>query len=215
MKEIRYTFLFIPLLLLSLTACGSIEKNISNPVVESINGDKLNERMQAISTIVDFIEGNNQRDEKDLFESVTIERTIDGDTFELTDGRKVRLIGVNTPESTKEQEIYGKEASAYTKSMLEGKTVYLQKDVSETDQYGRYLRLVWLEQPTNAMDEEEIRAKLFNAILVLNGYAEPSTYEPDTTYSQLFQNFADEARGKNMGLWAFGKNGTTKGDFDN
>lgn len=141
-----------------------------------------------------------------------VSRVVDGDTVELTDGNKVRLIGVNTPESTTRTEEYGKEASAYTKAKLEGKKVYLQKDVSETDQYGRLLRFVWLEVPTDVMNEQEIRTKMFNADLVLNGYAQPSTYAPDVTYSEFFRQFAREAREKNKGLWSYNPNGTTKGD---
>lgn len=146
--------------------------------------------------------------------AATVSRVVDGDTIELSDGSKVRLIGVNTPESTTRTEPYGKEASNYTKSKLEGKKVYLQKDVSETDRYGRLLRIVWLDIPTDLMDENEIRTKMFNADLVLNGYAEPSTYPPDVTYAEYFRKFAREAREKGTGLWSYGPEGTTKGDFD-
>jgi micrococcal nuclease len=147
-------------------------------------------------------------------EVATVARVVDGDTFELSDGRKVRLIGINTPESTTRHEEYGKEASNYTKSKLEGKQIWLQKDVSETDRYGRLLRIVWLQIPTDDMNESEIRTKMFNADLVLNGYAEPSTYPPDVKYADYFRKFAREAREKNKGLWAFGEYGTTKGDLD-
>lgn len=146
--------------------------------------------------------------------AATVSRVIDGDTVELSDGNKVRLIGVNTPESTTRTEPYGKEASDYTKSKLEGKQVYLQKDVSETDRYGRLLRLVWLDVPTDLMDENEIRSKMFNADLVLNGYAQVSTYPPDVTYAEHFRKFEREARENNAGLWAIDPNGTTKGDYN-
>jgi micrococcal nuclease len=147
-------------------------------------------------------------------QKVIVARVIDGDTFELSDGRKVRLIGVNTPESTTRTEEYGKKASNYTKSKLEGKEVYLQKDVSETDRYGRLLRIVWLKVPTDDMNENEIRSKMFNADLVINGYAEPSTYPPDVKYAEYFRKFALEAREAERGLWAYGEYGTTKGDLD-
>ncbi|AVK85310.1 nuclease [Lysinibacillus sp. B2A1] len=146
--------------------------------------------------------------------TATISRVVDGDTVELSDGNKVRLIGVNTPESTTRTETYGTEASNFTKSQLEGKQVYLQKDVSETDQYGRLLRIVWTEIPTDLKNENEIRSKMFNAKLVLDGFAEPSTYNPDVTYSEHFVSFAREARNQNKGLWAYGTEGTTKGDLD-
>lgn len=147
-------------------------------------------------------------------ELITVGRVVDGDTIVTSDGRKVRLVGVNTPESTTRHEEYGKEASNYTTSKLNGKQVWIQKDVSETDRYSRLLRIVWLSVPTNEMDENEIRTKMFNADLVLNGYAEPSTYPPDVKYSEYFVKFAREARDANKGLWAFGEQGTTKGDLD-
>ncbi|MEH7356651.1 thermonuclease family protein [Neobacillus drentensis] len=124
------------------------------------------------------------------------------------------MIGVNTPESTTRHEQYGKEASNYTTTKLAGKQIWMQKDVSETDPYGRILRIILLAIPTNDMDENEMRSKMFNADLVLNGYAEPSTYPPDVKYSEYFVKFAREARDSNKGLWAFGQNGTTKGDLD-
>ncbi|MFS0822286.1 thermonuclease family protein [Bacillus sp. 1P02SD] len=147
-------------------------------------------------------------------EAVIVSRVVDGDTVELSDGRKIRLVGVNTPESTTRHEVYGKEASNYTTSQLEGKKVWLQKDVSDKDRYNRYLRLIWISVPSNVMNESEIRSKMFNAQLVLNGYAEPSTYPPDVTYSDYFVKFAREARANGIGLWAYGENGTTKGDLD-
>ncbi|WP_160719893.1 thermonuclease family protein [Bacillus sp. USDA818B3_A] len=147
-------------------------------------------------------------------ELITVGRVVDGDTFVTSDGRKVRLVGINTPESTTRHEQYGKEASNYTTSKLNGKQVWIQKDVSETDRYGRLLRIVWFSVPTNDMDENEIRTKMFNADLVLNGYAEPSTYPPDVKYSDYFVKFAREAREANKGLWGYGDQGTTKGDLD-
>lgn len=147
-------------------------------------------------------------------EKVTVGRVVDGDTIQTSDGRKIRFVGVNTPESTTRHETYGKEASNYTKSRLDGKQIWLQKDVSNTDRYGRQLRIIWLAVPTDDMNEKEIRAKMFNAELVLNGYAEPSTYPPDGKYSEYFVKFAREARSQNKGLWAYGPNGTTKGDLD-
>lgn len=146
--------------------------------------------------------------------AVVVGRVVDGDTIETTDGQKIRFIGVNTPESTTKTETFGKEASNYTTSKLYGQQVWIQKDVSDTDRYGRLLRIIWLAIPTDDMNETEIRAKMFNADLVLNGYAEPSTYPPDVKYSEYFVKFAREARESGTGLWAFGTDGTTKGDLD-
>lgn len=80
-----------------------------------------------------------------------VTRVVDGDTFyaRLSSGReeKVRLIGVDAPESTKEVEPYGKEAAAYAKKRLAGKTVYLELDVQQRDKYGRLLAYVWFGSP--------------------------------------------------------------------
>ncbi|WP_156876086.1 thermonuclease family protein [Clostridium kluyveri] len=153
-------------------------------------------------------------------ETVSVTKGIDGDTIGVTtkDGQyqKVRLIGVNTPESTTQHEEYGEEASNYTKSQLVGKTVYLEKDTGDTDTYGRLLRYVWIQPPTEITDDEitddEIRNKMFNAILAYNGYAQQMTVQPNVKYAEYFKNFCANARDSSRGLWAININGTTKGD---
>lgn len=136
-------------------------------------------------------------------------RVIDGDTIEVAyvagaqlPATRVRLIGINTPESTTRVEPFGKEASAYTEQQLEGKTVWLEKDVSETDRYGRALRYVWLTKPPAEPTDKDIRTHLFNAILVLAGYAQVATYPPDVKYVDYFIRFQREAREANRGLWS-------------
>ncbi len=141
---------------------------------------------------------------KDKYIKATVVRVVDGDTvIANVDGKdkRIRFIGVNTPESTTRIEEYGKEASNYTKGILtENLTIYLEKDISETDKYDRLLRYIWLEVPEN-ISESEIRNKLFNANLILNGYAEVATYPPDIKYVNHFINFEKEARKENKGLW--------------
>ena len=142
-----------------------------------------------------------------VFTQVTVTRVVDGDTIvvELLDGssEKVRLIGINTPETVKPNsavEHYGKEASNYTKSMLSGKTIYLEKDVGDRDKYGRLLRYVWIEIPQK-INEQEIRQKMFNAILVIDGYAQLMTMPPDVKYANYFKKFQRDSRERNKGLW--------------
>ncbi len=192
--------------LLLLTSC-TLESETTTESAQNVNQENLN------NTEIEKQE-REQLAKRFHLEAVTVERVVDGDTLKLTDGRRVRLIGVNTPESTKRTEEYGKEASQYTTSKLNGKQVWIQKDISETDRYDRLLRIVWLDIPTDDMDENEIRTKMFNADLVINGYAEPSTFQPDVKYSDYFIKFAREAREHNTGLWAYGENGTTRGDLD-
>ena len=110
--------------------------------------------------------------------TATVTEVVGGDTFRavLASGReeRVRLIGVDTPESTREVEPYGKEAAAYTKKRLSGRTVYLELDMGERDKYGRLLAYVWLSPPESA-SEAEVRAKMFNAELLFAGMAQVMT----------------------------------------
>ena len=192
--------------LLLLTSC-TLESETTTESAQNVNEETLN------NTEIEKQE-REQLAKRFNLEAVTVERVVDGDTLKLTDGRRIRLIGINTPESTKRTEKYGKEASQYTTSKLSGKQVWIQKDISETDRYDRLLRIVWVDIPTDDLDENEIRTKMFNADLVINGYAEPSTFQPDVKYSDYFIKFAREAREHNTGLWAYGENGTTRGDLD-
>ncbi|KJS68698.1 MAG: hypothetical protein JL50_03190 [Peptococcaceae bacterium BICA1-7] len=135
-----------------------------------------------------------------------VTRVVDGDTVHVrlngTD-QTVRLIGVDTPETVKPNspvQPYGKEASGYTRSQLEGKTVYIEKDVQDRDKYGRLLAYIWLDQPT-AVSDLEIRGKLFNARLLLEGYAQILTIPPDVKYVDYFIGYQKEARDGNKGLW--------------
>ena len=144
-----------------------------------------------------------------------VERVVDGDTmivsFIFDDGSKylkerVRFLGVNTPETVhpnKPVEYYGKEASNFTKSELTDKTLWLQTDVEVKDRYGRMLAYVWLKEPSkkDLDDEAAIREHMFNAKLLLEGYAQLMTIQPNSRYSNIFVHFQREARQENKGLW--------------
>ena len=145
-----------------------------------------------------------------------IERVVDGDTaivsFIFADGKKyqkqrVRFLGVDTPETVhpnKPVQFYGKEASNFTKSQLTDKIVWLQTDVGALDRYNRMLAYVWLSEPSKKdMDNEDaIRAKMYNATLLLEGYAQVMTVQHNSRYSEMFVRFQREAREGKKGLWA-------------
>ena len=129
-----------------------------------------------------------------------VKRVIDGDTIELTTGDKVRYIGINTPElhdPRKLVECYGHEANKYNQQLVEGKTIYLEKDVSNTDKYGRLLRYVYIDN-----DSSTSPRLMVNQLLVNNGYALVSTYPPDVKYVSLFIDAESHARNNNLGLWS-------------
>lgn len=138
----------------------------------------------------------------------TVTYVVDGDTVHVTlsggKEEKVRFIGVDTPESTREVEPCGKEASAYTKSRLDGRKIWLELDVEERDRYGRLLAYIWLEQP-NGDGEAEVRAIMYNAELLLSGYAQVMTIPPNVKYADLFVELQREAWEDNKGLWNISK----------
>lgn len=122
----------------------------------------------------------------------------DGDTFEINYNgtkEKVRLIGVDTPESvhpnSKKNNEYGKQASNYTKNLLERKVVKLEFDVSSRDKYGRLLAYVYLEN-----------GEMLNKKLLKEGYAQVATYPPNVKYVEDFKTIQKEARENKVGFWA-------------
>jgi len=140
---------------------------------------------------------NSRSDRDSLAGYMPIKKFVDGDTFWVDDGSKkglkIRLIGVNTPETVHPQkpvEFYGKEASAYVKDLLIGKKVRLEFDVDRVDRYGRTLAYVFLKDGT-----------FLNAELVKNGYAQIMTIPPNVKYSEKFLKLEREARDNNRGLW--------------
>ncbi len=125
--------------------------------------------------------------------SVLVTRVIDGDTIELSNGVKVRYIGVNSPESVDPRrpvQCFGKEASAYNKQLVEGKKVKLVKDISAVDKYGRLLRYVYLEDGT-----------FVNLKLVQEGFVRAYTFPPDVKFANIFKEAEREARETGEGLW--------------
>ncbi len=127
--------------------------------------------------------------------TVNVVKVVDGDTIKVTiDGKEenVRLIGVDTPETvhpSKPVQPYDPEASAYTKSRLEGQTVRLEFDVQERDQYGRLLAYVWLND------------EMINKTLVAEGYAMVATFPPNIRYVDDFTKLQTQARDAKKGLW--------------
>ncbi len=126
----------------------------------------------------------------------TVVRVVDGDTIEVEiegETHKVRYIGIDTPETVDPRRpvgCFGEEASAANKALVEGLTIGLEKDVSDTDRYGRLLRYVWLND-----------SEMVNAILVREGYAQSSAYPPDVRHQELFDGLETEARSTGRGLW--------------
>ncbi len=133
------------------------------------------------------------------FLAVKVVSVVDGDTIQVCcigwKRAKVRYIGVNTPEThhpMRGVEPYGTEASEGNRKLVDGKTVRLEFDVQQLDNYGRTLAYVYLEDGTFVF-----------AWLVENGYAMVMTVPPNVKYQELFLKLQREAREAGRGLWAF------------
>lgn len=150
-------------------------------------------------------------------EKVEVDYVIDGDTacFKTSDDQhiKVRFIGCNTPESVHSTESKnckeGKIASEHTKEILyKGRTVYLEYDTEKTDKYGRNLAYVWLSDKVDTDDPEDMKKYMYNAQLILDGYAETMFVYPNYSHKSNFIEFENYAKEHDKGFW---KNNT----FDN
>jgi micrococcal nuclease len=130
--------------------------------------------------------------------SATMKRVVDGDTIDIEIGgntERVRLIGINTPETkhpTKGVECFGPEASAYAEQLLPaGTALRVERDIEARDKYGRLLLYVYIAN-TNVF---------VNLDLVMNGYARPMVFEPNTAHMADFAQAATQAELRNAGLW--------------
>lgn len=143
----------------------------------------------------------------------TVVRVVDGDTLQVKiDGgkKKVRLIGINCPESVAQEQWRnteeGADAASFTKSVLsEGDVVWLQADYNDVDQYDRLLRYVWIEKPIDRFDEDEVATKMLNGILVCEGFAEARVYGKDDLYADTLDDLERQAVRADRGvsyMWA-------------
>lgn len=154
-------------------------------------------------------------------ETVLVLEAVDGDTLRLADGRRVRILGMDTPETHHPgmtgPQPGGPEAAARLKGLVEGRRVGLERDRSDRDAYGRLLRHVWLG------------GDLVAARLLAEGLAWPLSIPPDQGHRARLAAAAAAARGARRGLWgqarptalavfgpppATGPNGTAAGNAE-
>jgi micrococcal nuclease len=127
-------------------------------------------------------------------ETALVTRVIDGDTIEVAGNpaspagrRRVRYIGINTPEMTK---CFGSRARDENTSLVNGKIVRLVSDVSDKDTYGRLLRYVYVGD------------EFVNDTLARQGFAVAEPIKPDTLFAQQFLSAQQEAKRDSRGLWS-------------
>ena len=123
-----------------------------------------------------------------------VRSVVDGDTFRLETGERVRLLGINAPEYEpwkNNVEYYGKEAAEYARKILGGKRVVLERDTEEKDKYGRTLAYVYLES-----------GEFVNLLLVQEGFARARYYAPNGRYRKMLGEAQQKARLSKKGMWA-------------
>lgn len=128
-------------------------------------------------------------------------RVVDGDTIIVSiEGEevKVRLIGIDAPESVHPDETQnseeGKDVSEWLTELLTDAKVYLEYDVSVEDEYGRTLAYVYLDDGTT----------MINRLLLQNGFAVTMTVQPNSKYADEFYDLQTEAREAGNGFWGTG-----------
>lgn len=133
--------------------------------------------------------------------NAVVTHVADGDTITVRidgekDDVKIRMLGVNTPESVDPRrpvECFGKEASNFTKEQLSNKRVFLKEDpeADNVDKYGRYLREIILDDGRN-----------YNELLIASGYAYAYTSFPESRDRKAtFNRLQAEAKAQQVGLW--------------
>ncbi len=127
--------------------------------------------------------------------SVEVSRVIDGDTLLLASGHRVRLIGVDTPETKhpdRPVERLGKQAYRFTQGLVGDGPVRLEFDRERRDPYRRLLAYVYLSD-----------GRLLNEELIRAGLSEAETRFPfRSDMKRRFESAEDFARAANVGLWA-------------
>lgn len=111
---------------------------------------------------------------------------IDGDTIVIEGGIKVRYVGIDAPEVN---ECFAEQSLRENKKLVEGKTVKLEKDVSDKDKYGRLLRYVYIGNLS------------VSEYLVKGGFAKVAGIKPDLRYYQQIKKAQEKAKKFNRGLW--------------
>lgn len=134
-------------------------------------------------------------------EKAKVHRVVDGDTVELSDGRKIRYLNVDTPETVKSGTAvmcYGLIAKEFNKKTVEDKEVWLLSDKEAQDRYNRDLRIVFLsfEDAQNKKVENSLSGELLKL-----GMAQEKSYSPNTTYRKVFQNIEKQAKNDQVGAW--------------
>ncbi len=160
-------------------------------------------------------------------EWIKVKKAIDGDTIVLKGGKKIRLIGVDTPEiheneklfkdverthiDMKTMELMGRLSAQITQKLIKGRSVRLEYGFERRDRYGRTLAYVFFKMredglakifgiPFNSAQPPVEKEYMLNRVLVQYGYAYAFTRYP-FQYSEEFRSLEKAAVESQLGIW--------------
>lgn len=163
---------------------------------------------------------------------LTVTSVVDGETLELSNGEKVRLIGIDVPASSKNVKLRddikhtgkdapaliatGKNAAKFLRELVRNKAVVLEYDTEEKERSGRRWAYVYfyldprlnMEIPEDwyaelAPEIKERQLRVFlNATMIRKGSASMKIMPPNVKYQELFSRLQEEAKTQKRGLWA-------------
>ncbi len=188
-------------------AKDAVESDTGQQIITEFKDITIDVVQDLLKETKDLIKDTKESNKK---ASVKLVSVVDGDTIIVNlnnENVKVRLIGIDTPESVHADDdknnIYGEYASLYTSSLLSDvETVYLEFDEETEDIYGRLLAYVWLSDG-HSTTSENIGKYMLNGILLKEGYAYDKTYEPNDRYSAAFSMLRKDAKKSENGLWTY------------
>ena len=167
---------------------NSVEENITN----NRNNDIIN------NTTSNTDNTNNTDNSNISNDTYKVLKVVDGDTIKIKyNGKteKVRLIGIDTPESVSPNKSKnceeGKIASNFTKNYLEGKNIKIEFDVQQRDKYNRLLAYIYIDN------------QMYNEILLKEGYAKLDTVPPNIKYVNDFKKLQEKARKNKKEFWSY------------
>jgi len=122
-----------------------------------------------------------------------VEQVVDGDTLIIENNIRIRLLGIDAPESA---ECFGEESKRQLTGLVLGQEILLEKDQTASDNYDRLLRYVVLHNENPETDDS-----LINKELVRGGYAKSVYLKPNRRYLSQFQAAQREAEEEGIGMW--------------
>lgn len=165
----------------------------NNSVEENITNNRNNDIINNTTSNTDNTDNSNISND-----TYKVLKVVDGDTIKIKyNGKteKVRLIGIDTPESVSPNKSKnceeGKIASNFTKNYLEGKNIKIEFDVQQRDKYNRLLAYIYIDN------------QMYNEILLKEGYAKLDTVPPNIKYVNDFKKLQEEARKNKKEFWSY------------